>query len=135
MATDARKKAIELAKKIAKERDNYTCQKCGRSKKQGWKIDGCHILSVRYGLTAANPKNIIALCTQCHTGAADSWHESPMQQDWFHEKFPGLRDELLKIALPTRPIKKWEWGETLNNLRKIASASFHHNQRQQEHDN
>lgn len=116
----AKSKAIELAKKIAKERDNYTCQRCSRSKAQGYKIDGSHILSVKYGLTAANPDNIIALCSQCHTGAADSWHDSPLTQpEWFNKKFPGLKDRLWKLAYPSRPIKEWEWKEILLELKGL----------------
>ena len=115
-----RKKAVELAKKIAKERDGYTCQRCGACK-PNVKIDGAHILPETYGLTAANPRNIIALCSSHHTMDKDSWHKNPLGQQWFHDKFPGLYDEMWAIANPTRPIKDWEWKEWLQQLKSTGA--------------
>lgn len=112
-----RKKCIELAKKIAKERDNYTCQKCGASK-PNVQIQGAHLLPVTYGLTAADPENILALCSGCHMWKASSWHQSPLENsEWFQTKFPGRYERLKKKATPSRPIKEAEWQEILANLK------------------
>lgn len=115
-----KKKAIELAKKLAKERDGYICQKpgCGASKANGDQIHGAHILPVTYGLTAANPENIIALCARCHTFSPYSWHQSPIENAfWFDEKYPGLKEKLLGLAKPSRPIKKDEWETIYHTLK------------------
>lgn len=115
-----RQKCIELAKKLAKERDSYTCQKpgCGRSKAAGDQIHAGHILPVTYGLTAANPDNLIALCARCHTLSPYSWHQNPIENAaWFNLKFPGRYERLRKIAVPSRPIKEAEWKEILANLK------------------
>ena len=113
----ARKKAIELAKKIAKERDNYICQKCGKTKDET-QIQGSHIIPVKAGgLIAADPENIIALCAGCHKWKGDSWHEAPKEQQWFDIKYPGLYDKLKKRH-EVRPIKKWEWEEVVEKLKK-----------------
>jgi 5-methylcytosine-specific restriction endonuclease McrA len=111
-----RQKCIELAKKIAKKRDNYTCQRCGvdRTIRQ---IHGAHIIPVSArGTIAANPDNIIALCARCHKTGSDAWHQAPLAQDWFHAKFPG-RYEYLRSIHEVRPVKKHEWLEIYRSLR------------------
>ena len=112
-----KKEAIKLAKEIAKTRDKYTCQRCG---KKNCKIDGSHILPVTYGQTAANPDNIIALCVSCHTLNKDSWHQNPLGQDWFHKKYPGKYEKLRKLALPNKPIKKYEWEVIYKKLKSMV---------------
>ncbi|MEB3189049.1 MAG: hypothetical protein VKL42_01735 [Snowella sp.] len=109
--------AIEMAKKIAKRRDRYTCQKTGKKSGQVV-IHGSHILPVSKGeLLAADPENIIALSASAHKLARDSWHQSPLEQDWFYKKFPGLKEKLL-AKRETRPIKEWEWEEQYLKLKK-----------------
>src|SRR3990167_4049610 len=64
-----RKKCVEIAKKKAKELVNYTCEHCGRTKKDGWQIHGSHIYSEGvYKSMSADVDNILALCATCHTG-------------------------------------------------------------------
>lgn len=88
---------VEVAIKIAKARDRYKCQKCGTTKKAGSQIQGSHILPKgRHAALSADPENIIALCAGCHKWSSNSWHESPLEQGWFHIKFPGLFDRLQK---------------------------------------
>jgi 5-methylcytosine-specific restriction endonuclease McrA len=113
-----RKKAVEIAKQIAKLRDDFVCQKCGRRKPEV-QIQGAHILTEKgHGILAADPDNIVALCSSCHMWATDSWHNSPLENaDWFNKKFPG-RFERLKAKDIPRPIKEFEWEELIKKLKK-----------------
>ncbi len=90
-----RKKCVEIAKKIAKERDNYTCVTCNRSKAQGYQIHGSHILPESKHLRmSCVPENIMAQCARCHM----DWHEHPLSNaQWFHLKFTGRYEELVAM--------------------------------------
>jgi 5-methylcytosine-specific restriction endonuclease McrA len=111
---DYKKLAIKKAKTIAKERAGYVCEKCGRSKEEGWQIHGAHIIPVRYGHTAANPDNIISLCGKCHSLGRESAHENPtVFTHWLDAKYPGRADEMWKLAQPT---DKVDWKEIYENL-------------------
>lgn len=113
-----RKKAIHLAMELAKERDSWTCQKCGKTKPEV-QIQGAHIIPIQAkGVIAADPENIIALCSSDHKWAGDSWHESPLDQDWFHKKFPGLFKKL-KLKHDPREVKQFEWQEIYNKLKDL----------------
>lgn len=112
------KKAVIIAKEIAKIRDNYTCQKCGDKDKQ---IHGSHILPVTWGKTSAMPDNILALCAGCHKMKKDSWHEDPIANArWFENKYPGEYDRLMRIAVAysQNPFPKIDWAEVLNDLKE-----------------
>ncbi len=93
-----RKKCVERAKKLAKERDKYICQWCGR--KDG-KMDGSHVFPEgKHNGMSAMVDNIKALCFQCHS----RWHESPVEGvEWFKAKFPDRYKKLKKLSL--KPIK------------------------------
>lgn len=99
-----KKKCIELAKRIAKEKANYICEKCGRSKMQGWRMHGAHIIPVEFGNTAADPDNILCLCAKCHSIGRESAHENPLEfSRWFEKKIPGRYDRLrLKARYKTK---------------------------------
>ena len=115
-----KKKSIELAKKIAKDRANWTCEKCGRSKRQGWQLHGSHIIPVEYGNTAAMPENILCLCASCHSMGRDSAHENPVPfSRWLETKFPGRYDKLWLIARDVKPIRPSEWKEKYEKLKEI----------------
>ena len=101
-----RKKCVARAKLLAKERDNYTCQRCG---KMPDKIDGSHVYPEgTYHGMSANVDNIKSLCSYCHLYW---WHKDVISaRDWFAKKFPE-RFKKLK-ALSRLTIKKdWkkEW--------------------------
>ena len=114
-----RKKAIELAKTIAKVRDNYTCQKCGASQKNGAQIHGSHILSVgAHPTISADPLNIKALCAKCHSpNFKGSWHEDPKGQEWFDIKFPNRIKELREREVEL--LGKQNWEEVYLSLKKL----------------
>lgn len=78
------KENVEMAKKIAKIRDNYTCQWCGSTENIHWS----HIINeARDHRLATYEFNIKALCFHCHMNL---WHKEPnMASEWFNKKFPG----------------------------------------------
>lgn len=87
--TKLNKKNCELAKLIAKARDRYICQHCGRTSN----IHGSHIINeARDHRLACDPYNIKALCYNCHFW----WrHKNPVEAgDWFRAKRPGRREKL-----------------------------------------
>lgn len=89
-----RKYAVDMAKWVAKERDDFTCQKCGKEV-SGVNCQGSHVFSVgSYPSIAADPLNIKCLCYKCHLGW---WHKEPLEAfGWFTEKFPDRYEYLLK---------------------------------------
>ena len=84
-----RKKCIDLAKKCAKGRDQYRCQRNPEHKGQ---MHGSHVIAVsRDGRLAASPNNIKCLCAHCHFW----WHENPIEAArWFEEYAPERLAEL-----------------------------------------
>lgn len=93
-----RKKCVELAKTIAKTRDRFRCRRCKATKRGGYQIHGSHILPEGgYNNLSTEPINIIALCASCHKMAGNSWHESPLDQAWFHRMYPGVYKKLKRM--------------------------------------
>ena len=110
------KKCVTLAKLIAKERDGYICQKCGKSKKQGYQIQGSHILGVgAHPRLAAEILNIKAMCSQCHRW----WHSAPTESgEWFKTKFPDWYKELEILRQKEESsLKKKDWHKMLEELK------------------
>jgi hypothetical protein len=115
-----RKKCVGKAKIEAKEKVDYTCEHCGRSKAQGWQVHGSHIYSEGcYKSMSAEVDNILCLCATCHTGGffggstKPSWHEDPIYfTNWFNEKYPERAERLKLMARETKVIN-WElrWKE------------------------
>ncbi len=128
-APKLRKKSIELAKTIAKTRDGYRCVKCGKSKEQGWKIDGSHVHPVGLcGRLAADPLNVKALCARCH----HDWHHDPVPMGkWYCDVFPDRVKYLNKKRLANRKlgtITRLEWQEIYDDLKlqldQLTTAPF-----------
>jgi 5-methylcytosine-specific restriction endonuclease McrA len=104
-ATQVYKQCLTIAKTIAKERDGYTCQRCGKAKSEGFKIDASHVIpnTPKDRALAVEPENIKALCAGCHKFF---WHLSPVESGlWFVEKFPK-RWERIKKLRKSQPNKK-----------------------------
>lgn len=108
-----RKRCVAWAKKTAKERDKYICQKCGK-KVEGMNAHGSHIYNEgTYRSMSADPDNILTMCYYCHI---NWWHKSPLDAAaWFKEKYPELFKELRKRA-QTIVIVNWQkrWEEIKN---------------------
>ena len=109
-----RKKCVVKAKKIALERDGYTCQKCGRQKGE-WKIHGSHVFPEgRYVSMSADVENIKALCYSCHF---QWWHKNPIESsEWFKKQFPERYRNLKRRSMKSEVVdwkKRWEIMKTL----------------------
>ena len=126
MKSSPKKTAIELAKKVAKERDGYVCQKCGKSRDGGWTMHGSHIMPVSWSGTAADPENIICLCATCHSMGKTSAHDDPVNFGrWFDAKYPGLYDRMHKKAIEysANPYPKIDWIEVIDKLKDQLKQS------------
>ena len=103
-----RNKLDKLVKEMVKERDNYTCQRCG-AKLSKSNCHGSHVIPVSAGLMwAYDPENLIVLCFHDHI---NWWHKNPIESgDWFKSKFPERYSYLQskKEEYKTRPIKDFE---------------------------
>lgn len=88
---------IEIAKLIAKTRDKYTCQHCGKRDK-GPNMHGSHVINeARDHRLACDPYNIKALCYNCHL---NWWHKNPVEAgDRFRKKYPGRFEALQKAHI------------------------------------
>ena len=84
-------KATEMAKMIAKHRDRWTCQYCGKTKNEA-QMQGSHVHSAgKASYMKADPWNIKCLCAGCHM----KWHDFPaVMGPWFKDKFPERWDYL-----------------------------------------
>lgn len=94
-----RKRCVAIAKEIAKKRDNYKCQYCGRTK-DTVAIHSHHIYNE--GCHKAMSADIDNLITVCFTHHCSSWnskepsfHKNPMEMaDWYKEHYPEKHAEL-----------------------------------------
>ena len=81
------KKKLELlVKSFVKERDNYTCQYCGK-KVTGSNCHASHVVPVSQdGRLAYDPLNLKVMCYHHHI---NFWHLNPVDSGrWFMSKFP-----------------------------------------------
>ena len=87
-------KIINIAKKFAKERDNYTCQR-SREKVKGCNAHASHVIPVSTGLALAwDLENIKCLSYHNHI---NWWHKNPLESaEWFKENFPQRWEYLQK---------------------------------------
>lgn len=90
-----KKKLEKLCNQIVKERDDYTCQWCGK-KVEGSNCHASHIIPKSHcGRLRYNPLNLKVLCYNCHI---HKWHKDPIRADeWIKEKFPERIKELKKL--------------------------------------
>tara|TARA_E500000318_G_scaffold15353_2_gene15678 strand:+ start:665 stop:1078 length:414 start_codon:yes stop_codon:yes gene_type:complete len=90
------KKLSEVARKYAKERDGFICQKCGKESR-GSNAHGSHILCVgQHKNMELNPDNIKCLCYYCHM---NWWHKDVLfAAKWFINKFPERYERLMAEA-------------------------------------
>lgn len=119
---DQRKKAVTLAKKLARMRDEFTCQYCGR-KEPNVRTHGSHIYAEgKNPNMSADVDNILCLCAVHHMAHASwnrsndwSWHGTPKEAiDWFKEKYPELEKEL---RLRSQKVYKVDWENKYKELK------------------
>lgn len=109
-------KIEDLVKLKAKQRDDWTCQHCGK-KVEGSDAHGSHVIPVsRSQYLRLDILNIKTLCFKCHIGW---WHKHPIEAgEWFKEKFPDRYKYLKERENITDKWKRWELEEMLEKLKK-----------------
>jgi len=111
------KKKLELlVKKYVKERDNYTCQRCGKPV-SGTDCHVSHVVPVSAGIRFAfDPRNCKVLCFHDHI---NWWHKNPTESgDWFKKKFPKRWAYLQVRKNISMPVKTFELVELYETLKK-----------------
>lgn len=112
-----KKKLEKLVKDYVKQRDNYTCQKCG-VKVSGSNCHASHVIPVsRSGYLQFEPLNMKVLCYHDHI---NWWHKHPVESgQWFRDTFPErweYLDNLHKQGL--KPMKAWELEEKIEEYKQ-----------------
>jgi len=120
---NAKTKCVDVAKDISKMKANYICEKCGATREVR-QIHGAHIMPATYNGTAADPENIITLCSTCHSIGRTSAHQDPIQFGiWFEDRYPGRYEKLNKKAQDyTKNPIKIDWDELRQDLLKIKKS-------------
>jgi len=81
--------------KLIRERDKWTCQRCGKvypEKSQA--LHAAHIFSRGIKRTRHDPVNALALCYGCHS----YFHTRPLEfHDWARERLGKKKYDALKI--------------------------------------
>lgn len=75
----------KLSKQLVYQRDNYTCQHCGKN--DGRDYQASHVIPVSAGKKLRwDLLNMKVLCYHCHL---NWWHKNPLEaSDWFNRTFP-----------------------------------------------
>jgi hypothetical protein len=81
---------------IVKERDNWTCQRCG-IRVEGSNAHDAHLFAFGSGLAIhIDLLNQVLLCFHCHI---DRGHRQGDMKEWFKEKFPARWEYLHESIL------------------------------------
>jgi 5-methylcytosine-specific restriction endonuclease McrA len=110
-----RKNLDKLVKDYVKNRDRFTCQKCGEVV-SGSNCHASHVIPVSAGMALAyDPINLKVLCYHHHI---NWWHKNPMESAaWFAQKFPDRWEYLQKKKMePKLSIKDWQLEELYTKL-------------------
>lgn len=78
-------------RKLAWERDHYTCQECGEHR-EGWKPHVHHISPYRISFSHAL-ENLICLCNSCHKKA-----EAQIKELWGGKSLGGLMGRVVRVS-------------------------------------
>jgi 5-methylcytosine-specific restriction endonuclease McrA len=97
-------KLEKLVKDYVKDRDNYTCQKCGKYLEKS-NCHASHVIPVSAGNQFKyDPLNMKVLCFHDHI---HWWHKNPIEAgDWFKKKFPDRHKYL--FGQPRKTVKLTE---------------------------
>ena len=118
-----RKKCVALAKIISKERDNYRCVYCGRTKPEV-AIHSHHIYNEGcHKSMSADIDNLITVCFSHHCSSWNSnqpsFHKNPQEMaDWFKETYPNLARNLRIRSQKSIKCDIIYWEKIYNNLSK-----------------
>lgn len=122
-----RKKAVTVAKKVARMQAGFKCAYCGMGEPQRL-THGSHIYAEGKNKNmSADVDNILCLCARHHVTIHGrmhndwNWHGTPREaQDWFEEKYPRLHQELRRRSQDTMKIVNWKSKYT--ELKKLESS-------------
>jgi 5-methylcytosine-specific restriction endonuclease McrA len=106
MARRIRRTALDrLWSEVVRKRDNYTCQRCGKKYVPPARgLDAAHIISRAYrGMVRYDLSNGVALCVGCHFYFDTHKDEFDL---WVDQRWPGLREHLLRMAKAERKVDK-----------------------------
>lgn len=121
-----RKRAVTLAKRLARERDKFKCWKCGMGEPNR-QTHGSHIFSEGiHKSMSADLDNIKTLCARHHVnipgrGAAPefNWHGSPAESIiWFKKGWPKLWRTLEIRSQKTVKMTEHDWIRKWEELKK-----------------
>ncbi len=104
----------------------YKCEHCGRSKEQGWRMEGSHIYPEGvYKSISADVDNILCLCSACHNLPSENrptWHNDPIYfGDWFRNKYPERYEVLKERARKSQQADLWFWEQKWKELNGKAT--------------
>ena len=110
-----KRKADRLLSEYIKQRDNNTCQKCGKKHAQ---MHPHHLISRGVSVLRHDPKNLVLLCPACHFFAH---HRSIEFTKWLEEKHSDiLTGYLIQQAKKPYKVDYQEVCSKLENLIKEA---------------
>lgn len=109
----------EIAKKFAKERDGYICQKTGEHV-SGSNAHGSHVVPVSAGNSLRWDLNNIK-CLSFHEHM-NWWHKNPLEAaEWFAGKFPDRKEYLEARRWRTVKISTQDLSEFYERARTCAT--------------
>ena len=124
MTEKLRKRAVVIAKEIAKKRDGYKCQYCGIGKPQR-QVHSHHIFHEGMCKSmSADPDNLITICAIHHMAGkwvnSRGWniHGSPREStEWIQALIPERYAELKQRSLQYQKLDIIYWNKKLEELR------------------
>jgi 5-methylcytosine-specific restriction endonuclease McrA len=112
----------KLARKLIRLRDNWTCQRCGRQKKHGWRVDVAHFFPRQHTATRCHSDNLVLLCEECHIRWA---HENKLAfSDWWRQRIGEERYDKLKEKKSDLDPDIWEIkGLLVEEIKKLEGRN------------
>lgn len=113
-----RGKATRLHSLYVRQRANFVCENCGKTREEG-QIQCAHIISRHWGATRTDETNAFALCASCH---------------WYFGKWPlefakfviteigSDAYEDLKLKAERGKGKKVDWGAEVVRLQELLET-------------
>jgi 5-methylcytosine-specific restriction endonuclease McrA len=122
-----RKKAVQLAKDISKNKDRYKCCYCGVGKPQRMVHSHHFFHEGLYKAMSADPDNLITLCASHHQGGmymrsndGFNFHNSPREStEWFIEHYPERYKILLARSKQYQKLDRQFWENKIKELKDL----------------
>lgn len=110
---------------VVKERDEWTCRKCGEEYLEGRNCQWSHINSRKTYNMRWDLVNSLTLCSNCHGDA----HEYPsLFNEWLREKYPYilkyLNDIVAGVPRCKSEIRTWREEDFLAKERKLLDKAM-----------